>query len=287
MTTITPPPPPHDAAPQGAVPPSPEGRPRRSAPRVIAILTIVLGSAIILGTVVAAVFATLAVPFRQDHDASLDVSGVTELRVDADATDLTIEFKDVDEASLRVVEGSRGAWRFDVDDDTLRVASPPPPFFGWLLGGNGRATHTQPSELAGAHPPHSRSPGSLTADGIFGELELDLSAGDLDVTGEAETLDLDVRAGRADIDIADVREASFGLSAGDTTARLTGSAPRTVSVDVSAGSLDLTLPDETYALRSDVSAGGLSTGSLRTDGSSSRTVSIDLSAGSVTVRGAD
>lgn len=287
MTTVTPPPPPHEAAPQGAVPPSPEGRPRRSAPRVIAILTIVLGSAIVLGTVLTSVFATLAVPFRQDHAASLDVSGVTELQVDADATDLTIEFKDVDEASLRVVEGSRGPWRFDVDDDTLRVASPHRPFFGWLFGGNGRATLTLPTELEGADAALSLSAGSLTADGTFGELDIRLSAGDLEVTGEADTLELDVSAGRADLDIADVTEASFGLSAGDTKARLTGAAPRSVSVDVSAGSLDLTVPDETYALRSDVAAGGLNTGSLRTDGSASRTISVDLSAGSVTIRGAD
>ena len=73
--------------------------------------------------------------------------------------------------------------------------------------------------------------------------------------GSARTLVVDLSAGAAEILLDDVREATFSVSAGAIDSRLTGVAPRQVTVDVSAGSLDLTLPDAIYDVRSDVSAG--------------------------------
>jgi hypothetical protein len=72
------------------------------------------------------------------------------------------------------------------------------------------------------------------------------------------------------------------VSAGAVDARLTGSAPRAVTVDVSAGSLDLRLPDEAYDVRSDVSAGDFENG-LRTDAESGNVVDVTVSAGTVTI----
>ena len=70
----------------------------------------------------------------------------------------------------------------------------------------------------------------------------------------------DLSAGGADIDLDDVAEADFSVSAGAVDARLTGTAPRTVTVDVSAGALELTLPEAAYDVRSDVSAGEFENG---------------------------
>ena len=58
-----------------------------------------------------------------------------------------------------------------------------------------------------------------------------------------------------------------------------------MSVDVSAGSLDLRLPDGAYDVRSDVSAGDFENG-LNTDASSGNVVDVTVSAGTVTIRGA-
>ncbi|WP_460775959.1 DUF4097 family beta strand repeat-containing protein [Microbacterium sp. GXF7504] len=279
MTTasVTPPPP-------STPTPPPPAAPRRSGPKVVAILTIVLGAAIVLGTVVTAVVGSVAATAgRVTETRSLAVAGVTELQLDAGAADVTVQFDDVDEASLRVVEGA-GAWIFEVSGDTLRVATPHRPFFGWLFGDNGRAVLTLPASLEGADASLALGAGSLHADGTFGELEVDLSAGDLDVSGAASSLDLEVSAGSADVELADVADADLRLSAGDTVVRLTGAAPREVEVDVSAGGLDLFLPDVAYAVQSDVSAGRLDAGAMRTDSAASRTVTVTLSAGDVTIR---
>ncbi|MCX6503258.1 MAG: DUF4097 family beta strand repeat-containing protein [Microbacterium sp.] len=273
------------------LPPAPEApatppAPRHPGSRVVAILTIVLGSAVILATIIGAVFATLSVSLRHAETQSIDVAGVTEIDVEASATDLTVVFDDVDEATLRVIDAGGGGWVFDVDGDTLRVEAPRH-VFGWFLGGNGRATLTLPASLEGTDASFALGAGSLEADGRFGDLDIDLAAGEVTVTGEARSLDVSVNAGSADLALADVGEAEFTVGAGDTTARLTGTAPREVSIDVSAGSLDLTVPDETYALASNVSAGGLDTHALQTDGSSPRSIAVELSAGDVTLRGSD
>ena len=92
----------------------------------------------------------------------------------------------------------------------------------------------------------------------------------------------DLSAGGADIDLSDVDEADFSVSAGTLDARLTGSAPRSVIIDVSAGSLDLRLPDAAYDVRSDVSAGDFENG-LRTESDAPNAVDVTVSAGSVTI----
>jgi ferric-dicitrate binding protein FerR (iron transport regulator) len=285
MTTasVTPPVPPQErpTPPAG----SPEG-PRRPASRVIALLTIALGTAVVLGTIVSSVFATLSLSTRHSETRTVGVAGVTDLAVDAAAADLMIVFDDVDEASLRVIDTANVGWTFDVAGDTLRVASPSRPF-GWFFGGNGRATLTLPSSLAGTDATLVLGAGRLTADGEFGELDVELAAGNLTISGAARSVDVSVSAGSADLTLDDVEEADFSLSAGDTTARLTGTAPTETTVDVSAGGLDLTVPDVTYAVRTNVDAGRLDTGSLRTSGSSSRTIDVHLSAGNLAITGAD
>ena len=82
------------------------------------------------------------------------------------------------------------------------------------------------------------------------------------------------------VSLADVRDADLQLSAGAANGTLTGSAPQTVTIDVSAGRLDLTLPDVPYAVGSDVSAGELRN-DLDIDARSDRRVSVSVSAGFV------
>ncbi|HEX5730016.1 MAG TPA: hypothetical protein VFX99_11380, partial [Microbacterium sp.] len=129
------------------------------------------------------------------------------------------------------------------------------------------------------------SAGDLTVDGDFADLEIQVGAGSLTVDGSADTLSAELSAGGADIDLADVAEATFSVSAGAVESRLTGSAPRLVTVDVSAGSLELTVPDADYDVRSDVSAGEFDN-RLRVDADSGNVVDVTVSAGSATISGA-
>ncbi|HYJ49210.1 MAG TPA: hypothetical protein VEX12_04775 [Microbacterium sp.] len=282
-------PPPAGYAPQPAQPPGPQQQPEtRGASRVVAILAIALGCAIILGALGSATFSTIAAASVRTETQTMDVSGVDQLNVDVDAASLRVEFDDVSEASLEVTSGGGvGAWTFERDGDALAVATPHR--FGpwWLFGGEVRATLTLPRDLEGTAMDASLdlSAGDLTVDGDFSDLDIQVGAGSLTVDGSAETLSAELSAGGADIDLADVGEATFSVSAGAVESRLTGSAPRLVTVDVSAGSLDLTVPDAAYDVRSDVSAGEFDN-RLRVDANSGNVVDVTVSAGSATIAGA-
>src|SRR5690606_21590040 len=90
--------------------------------------------------------------------------------------------------------------------------------------------------------------GSLTATGDYGDLALTLDAGSLRIEGSAESLTTDVSAGSARLELSGVDTATVSVSAGSVDGRLlagTTEAPSSVSVDVSAGRVDLALPDAT------------------------------------------
>jgi hypothetical protein len=285
MSTITPlppvpPAPPNAPASAGGTPP-----PTRNASRVIAILTIALGAAVILGAVGSAIWSTVAAASVRTETRTVDVAGVESLRVAVDAASLRIEFADVPEATLDVTSGlGVGRWTFERTGDELTVETPRRFGPGWIFGGEVRATLTLPQELEGAELDAALelSAGELTVDGGFGDLGVDVGAGTFAVDGSARTLTAELSAGGADIELSDVTEADFSVSAGAIEARLTGTAPRSVTVDVSAGSLDLRLPDAVYDVQSDVSAGDFENG-LQTERGARNVVDVTVSAGSATI----
>lgn len=287
-TPMVPPPatPPAASVPAAAPVPPPEQT--RGASRVVAILTIALGIAVALGAIGSATFSTIAAAGVHTGSQTVDAAGVTALDVSVEAAAVRVEFGDVSEATLEVTSGGGvGAWVLQRDGDRLEVASPRR--FGptWLFfGQETRATLTLPRTIQGAtlDAALELSAGDLIVDGDFGDLDIRIGAGSLTVDGSARTLVADLNAGGADIDLADVAEAEFTVSAGSLSARLTGAAPRTVSVDVNAGSLDLMLPDATYDVRSDVAAGELDN-RLRTSSGARNSVDVSVSAGTVTLIG--
>ncbi|RLK52773.1 hypothetical protein [Microbacterium telephonicum] len=283
--TMTPPPlPPQPQPPQG---PAPAG-PRRPSSTVVAVIAIALGAVLILGTVATSAFAAVrgggAVRTQTFH---VDADGISGYDVDVSAADLTIIYGDVEDAQLNV-EGSPDDWRFERDEDELSIRTDRGWFgSGWDFFGpeaGDRAVLTLPAALEryGLNTSLSLSAGSITADGSFGELEVDLSAGAIDLSGTAFELDVDVSAGRTSLDLAGVREADVQVSAGAVDGRLRR-APDALTVDVSAGRVNLALPDETYAVTSDVSAGGFDN-RLDTAATAPRTIAVSVSAGEVVLR---
>ncbi len=280
-------PPPMPPAPAG---PPPGGQPAGggSTSRVIAILTIALGGAIVLGAIGSAVLSTVAAASVRTETQTADVDGVTSLDIDVDAATMRVEFADVSEATLEVTSGGGvGAWKLDSDGETLSVATPNRIGPWWLFGGEIRATLTLPTELQDEALDASLdlSAGELSVEGDFADLGIDIGAGTVRVDGSARSLDLDLSAGGADIDLAGVDTADITVNAGAADARLTGAAPSAVTVDVNAGSLDLRLPDGAYDVRSDVAAGDFEN-QLTTDADADAVVDVTVSAGSVTIRSA-
>ncbi|MET0811445.1 MAG: hypothetical protein ABWY03_00230, partial [Microbacterium sp.] len=265
--------------------PPPAQPPASGAGRVIAIVMIVIGAIVIVGAITSAVFATLTAASTRIVSSSLAVSGVTDLDADIEAGSLTIEFADVTEAELDVRSTwGIARWTLDREGDELTVASPRG-FFGagWLFGGAGDAVLRLPLALEGMDADFGLSAGDLRVDGAFGDLDLELGAGSADIQGSARELDAQVNAGSVDLDLADVSAVSIGLSAGSMDAVLTGAQPRSIEAEVSAGSLDLTVPEGRYNVASDVSAGDFDN-RIDSDSDARSTIRVQLSAGSATLR---
>lgn len=275
-TTLTPP-----VTPSPEAPPTP---PRRASAQVVAILAIVLGGILVLGTIATTAFSAVRSASTSTASLTADVRGVTGLDVNVSGAELTIAYDTVDEAELSVTgNGGSTHWRLDRDGDELVVSSDRSWWEGWhWFGETEYATLTLPQRFADTSLDASfdLSAGSIVATGVYNRLELDLSAGSVTVDGSARELGVSVSAGRANIDLEDVRSAELDVSAGAIDGRLTGTAPSDVVVEASAGRIDLELPAAPYAVSSDVSAGDF-THELSTDPSSRNRVSVHLSAGTV------
>ncbi|KQP68578.1 hypothetical protein ASF40_18210 [Microbacterium sp. Leaf288] len=279
-TTLTPPP---------VVPGTPAEPPRPSSggSRAVAIVVIVLGGIVLLGAAISAAVGTIASASVHTSTRTADAAGVEELDVDAAAGTLRVEFSDVREAELEVTSSwGAGDWRLERDGDTLQVSSPDRDWFGWrgwFGDGGADAVLRLPASLEGLDADISLAAGEFVTDGEFGQLDLSLAAGSFDVTGSAESLSADVSAGRGTLELDGVREADLTVSAGSLDATLTGTAPDAVELDVSAGSLRLTVPEGEYDVRAEVSAGQFDNSIGSTPGAS-RTIDVQVSAGQAVLK---
>lgn len=274
------------------------GTTRRSVGTLTVVLA-VFGGVVLLGSGAGAAVAGVQQVNSQDGSLRQDVTGVTSLDLEVNGAHVTVEFRaDATRAQLQIEDGSLSGWSLTRDEDELKVRGPQNGF-GWfgfgLFGsdwfgpdwvrGDQQVTLVLPEGLQGMDADLTLQAGSLNVNGEFGELDIDVNAGSLAVDGEARALDAELNAGRADIDLRGVSTAEYTVSAGRATSVL-HAVPDEVTIDVSAGGLDLTLPDAGYALRQDVSAGSLKS-DLRRDDSSGRQIRANVSAGSVTLRAGD
>jgi hypothetical protein len=254
---------------------------------VIAILAIAVGALLIVGAVMSAVGSTLASALVRTETRTLTSTSFSDLDVDLAAGELTVLFVDGISAPELTVTSSAGAgdWTFAADGGTLTVASPDRRWMPlWWFGGVGSATLRLPASAqeGGLDAEFDTSAGDLSVSGRFADLDDDLGAGRVTVAGAADELSLDVSAGAADLDLSDVRTAELTLNAGSATTHFTGAQPRSVTADVSAGSLELAVPEGAYDVRSDVSAGQFDNRIAPQPGAAS-TISVQVSAGSATL----
>ncbi|ALJ21580.1 DUF4097 family beta strand repeat-containing protein [Microbacterium sp. No. 7] len=287
MSTTLTPPPQHPVGPQppaGAQPPAP----RRESARVISILAIVVGCVLIAGAIVSGVFSALRVASSDERTLTASADGIAALDVDLSTGDMLVAYGDVEEATLVVRGTGTDDWRLTRDGDTLTVRTDRSWWTGWRLWGGAENEHaalTLPQRYAETplDAEFSLSAGQITAEGRYGSLDIDMSAGLVTVEGTARELDAHLSAGRLDLELADVRTAEVEVSAGLVQGRITGTQPDAVAIDLSAGSVELVLPNGTYAVSSDVSAGGFDH-TLNTSPSASARIDVSVSAGHVVLR---
>ncbi|MEV4669252.1 hypothetical protein [Microbacterium sp. LWO12-1.2] len=295
-TPLTPPPVsgPAQPVPPAPVPqtqPAPPAGGRSSGATAVMVVTAVVGGIALLGSggaAAAAAAGSIMSSSAPDSVQTVSTDGITGIDISADASSMRVEYGKVDEAELAITNGRGAAWTFERDGDELVVRSPQGVWgwwFGSWFGDEEVAVLTLPESLQGTELDGdlTLNAGSLDVIGDFGALDIDVNAGALDVQGAATTFEVNMSAGRADILLDGVDEADLGVSAGDLTVELTGTAPSRTSVEVSAGSLDLTVPDVEYNITQDVSAGSLDA-KVEQSSNARRAIDVSLEAGRVTIR---
>lgn len=268
----------------GSGAPAADQRPRPYV-KAITVTLAVVGGLTLLGVAGAGALTAMqgtAVP-REDSTQTAATAGVSSLVVDADSGDMTIEFDDVATAQLTVTNGRRSEWTLERSGSDLIVQKSTWGFDGWF-DGNERIRLVLPESLNDGSLDASLdlTAGSLDVDGDFDELEIDMTAGSLALAGSATSFNMDISAGSADVLLDSVSTAALQASAGDTDVEFTGAAPTATTIDVTAGSLDVTMPDDSYDVRQDVTVGDL-TNELDVSSASRRFIDVSLTAGSVTL----
>ena len=122
--------------------------------------------------------------------------------------------------------------------------------------------------------------GALDVTGDFGDMSVEVAGGTASVDGVARDIDLTLSGGSATARIQDAETAAFEVAGGELTATLSGVAPTRTDVEVTAGSADITLPDDEYNVRVDDGLGSVDN-DLRTSSSAVAEVDVTATMGSV------
>lgn len=300
MTDLTPPDPSGSASisseahAEGTIPPSRGATPARpgrtGAAMAITVTAVIIGSLAIAAAGGGAALAANGQAAANDSSTtgiSEDTTGVTSLDLEADAGSVTVRFGDVTQATLRSEGRGSTDWRLQRDGDTLVVRSPQR-VLGWWpdawFQDGPETVLTLPEELEGSLDAGlTLDAGALDVQGAFRTLSATVSAGVMTVDGSAREFDAEVDAGSAHLRVSDVTTAELSMSAGQLDATFTGAQPDSLSLDVSAGAMEVTVPSGTYALSRNVSAGNLDA-RIPTDPSSRHRIQVELSAGGITLR---
>jgi len=264
-------------------PPAPTSR--RGTVLAVSIVTIVVGACALIGTVggTAITAAATLADTRSDITAgSVSARDLSDLAVDVAGGSLTIEYGDVADATLDAGGARRGGWTFERAGDTLRVSSPRGAFIDWDR--SPAATLTLPRSLKDT-PLDARldvTGGTLDLDADMRGLTVNLAGGAVELSGRAETLEVTVAGGAASAEMENVDTASFEVAGGELTAGLSGRTPSRTTVTVTAGSADITLPDDEYRVVNTDGIGSVDN-SLRTSSSAKAVVDVEAALGQVSL----
>lgn len=259
--------------------------------RTVSSVTTLLGTLVLTATAVAAIFPMGRAVVSGDSDSqplyTAAASGLTHVEVESNAAHITVSFGDVSEVELRSSAPSHNSWRLTTSGNTLKASNSSHMSgfcFGWCGNGEEQVTLTLPRELAGEVSAQVELlSGRMDVGGDYSNLEIDVAAGDFAFTGAAPSLDVEVGAGTVDVNVTGAREATFDLAAGSLNATLDGRAPDRVRAQVFAGEFDLTVPDATYRVNTDVAFGNFDN-RLNTSPASDHVIDLEVAAGQVTLR---
>ncbi|MBP2437138.1 hypothetical protein [Microbacterium amylolyticum] len=289
MTDTTTPMPPAAPQPQPPQQDAPQSDTARVGSRALAIAVAVIGAIVLVFAGVGVAFTTVATsgPWTQSVSETGSVTAAGSVRsvdIEMSAGSLVVEYGDVDAATLDYAS-DRGAWRLErTGNGVLEVRSPNGRWNWWdWERAEAWATLTLPAANERVDLSADLGAGMLTlVGGTYGDVTVEMAAGWIGIDAAAASLNVDMAAGGGEIDLEDVRSATFEMAAGSLEVALTGTAPRDVDIDVVAGSFDLTLPDVPYNVRHESVAGTFDNG-LTSSRGASNSIDVTVTAGSVSL----
>ncbi|XPP27695.1 MAG: DUF4097 family beta strand repeat-containing protein [Leucobacter sp.] len=261
-------------------------------PNGVLIATSVVGGVLLVAAIATAAVFGITSLNRSGGEASTltaDARGVTALEVDAGSAEFSIVYDGAGSGEAVLETGAGGReWQLRRDGATLVVDSERSFFPDWLMFGPdlGQTVVLRlPDEMRTQRidADFELSSGGLRAEGNYGELEVEVSSGNFIVSGSARSFDAGVSSGHLEFVLDDVEEASIDISSGRVDGELTGTAPASLEIDVSSGSVEVRLPDEAYAVSTRVSSGSIDN-LLRTDPASPYRIDARVSSGGITLR---
>lgn len=254
---------------------------------------LLIGGSILLVVVLAVV--AIQVSLRLTRSDASDTVSVTEtfdtVEISSSATDVTVEYGDVDDAVLEFEQGdSMRAIRFDheVRSGVLEITIRDRGWFpwDWSFGGDAsELTVTLPEALKPTPVELSVESvaGNISLDGEFADVDIATTAGDLDLTGGATALTLETTAGNIEVVDFDLGgELRSESTAGNSVFDL-GSVPSSVRITSTAGNIEFVVPTGSYRVETDVTAGTV-TSALSSDVDASRVFRFETTAGNIELR---
>lgn len=236
------------------------------ARRTITIITALVGALALVGILTTTVGKLALSSFGQfDGSYSSPVTGLEQISINSSAAGFTVQYADVQEAKLDVVNSSRG-WKLSLDGPVLSVRPVGDTRFCILCSNTGQVTLTLPKAL----------------DTTDVALKINLSAGQLSAQGEFKDVDVQVAAGSANLNFKNAQNAAFDLAAGQMSVSLVGTPPAVTKLSVAAGTMTVGLPNQEYDFRGNAAAGTISNG-LRINPQSNHRVEADVAAGSLSL----
>lgn len=216
----------------------------------VAVVVAVIGAVALVFSLGNGVLAGLAAAGGRSDMLTAPATDVRALELKVDRAAMLVRFGDVQEATLTVDRPglALGAWRLQNKGGTLEVRSPDSwgPFNRWTRTD---VSLVLPRELAGSIALDGDfNAGDVLVDGDFGAMDVELNAGRLRLDGSADALRVEINAGEVTAELADVATLDAGVQAGALNATLTGTPPRNVEADLTAGMIDLAVPDADYAI---------------------------------------
>lgn len=269
-------------------PPVPEPAESNGISRTVSIIGALVAAGIVATSVAWAGFGAGRNGGHEQVTLHSAVTSVDDVQIDISSGEVNVVFRDVSEAELTVQNTSDpDGWKLEHDGDSLKVSDNAgwSGFNGWFPRDNQTiATLTLPISLEGKiDGDFDVSAGSLTIQGDFAKLDIELAAGELMYEGAATDVSVDVSAGDATLNLAEADNIEAKIAAGSLDINLTGSPAQSVKAEVTAGGFTLAVPQGSYRISGDATFGDR-TIDVQTDSTSKYVIELDVTAGDATVK---